>query len=554
MNRREAGVALFIGALLGESWLRIFKYVLNPATLYGGYNSDSAIPVLMCNDDALRVESLYYWGQDRFSGTPFMLGSLVHQLFGVFWTPTMLAFAQVAWALLSVVVIWRWSNRLAPALLWAGVVLIGHWHGILFDISQPYGWQLTWLLLAALVMTRRLDGGGWRGSVLLALLTWQAHAANAMSGTWLLALAAAEVLFGVGRRKQLALHVVLPLVAGIGLEAAVRGVVQVRFKYGHGYPVTTAMRLSLHDLGHYFELALRHFSAWHVAALVGCAVLGVAWLRWRDLPRWLVYPAVWAVLNFVQPPLVKHIQDNNLAPRYFTIGALFAPWVVLAGVAWLLERRSRLLSYLPAAGTLFFGSLRDAAPVEDPAFAMNLATARQLAERAPDSFLSSGYWDTYLLASLVPRPALTPVPRDGQYQRSPQYYAAQSTSEHVWVGNSGSDGKPGREATIQFFPHVLLGKTLFVPQGETASINGREFRRYRPAKIIFEKHQRLCPEAPVTVPVDGTLVVMGNDIAEYTTDAGEPAREGFGWLWNASGNVTVRSKACTYTHLFVTRE
>ena len=554
MNRREAASAFGIGAVLAASWFKIFTYVLNPATLYGGYNSDSAIPVLMCNDDSLRVESLYYWGQDRFSGTPFMLASLVHQVSGFFWSPSALAVFQVAWAMLSVFVMWRWSKCVAPALLWAGIVLIGHWHGVLFDISQPYGWQVTWLFLAAMVMTKQLDGGSWRGGVLLALLTWQTHAANAMSGTWLLALSVVEVLFAVGRRKRVALMVVLPLIAGIGLEAIVRGIVQVRFKVGHGFPVTTQMRLSLHDLDRFYGMMLAHFSAWHVAAIVGCAVMGIAWLKWHSMPRWLVYPAVWAVLNMLQPPLVKHIQDNDIAPRYFTVGALLAPWVMLAVLTVMLERVNRLLAYVPAAATIFFGPFREAAPIEDANYATNLATAQQLAKHAPESFLSSGYWDTYLLSSLVPRPALTPVPRDGQYQRSPHYYAAQSTSDQVWVGNSGSDGKPGREATIAFFPHVLLGKTLFVPQGETANVNGREFRRYRPAKTSFEKHQRLCPEESVTVPVEGTLVVMGNDQADYTTDAGEPSREGLGWLWNASGEVTVRSKACTYTRIFVTRE
>ncbi len=103
----QIGLGATAVSVLG-GWVLLFGRLLDPAKLPEGYSSDSAIPVLMANEDTLRIESLYYWAQDRFSGVPFLVGSCLHRLTGFFWTPSAWALVQATWVALSVWVLWRW--------------------------------------------------------------------------------------------------------------------------------------------------------------------------------------------------------------------------------------------------------------------------------------------------------------------------------------------------------------------------------------------------------------------------------------------------------------
>src|SRR5262249_46213713 len=89
---------------------------------------------------------LYYFGQDRFGALPFQLAQLWHALSGFVWTPERLTVALAVFVFLGA---WPLSRMLRPPLLWTvvycGAVLFVAERSapLLFDLSQPCGWQLT---------------------------------------------------------------------------------------------------------------------------------------------------------------------------------------------------------------------------------------------------------------------------------------------------------------------------------------------------------------------------------------------------------------------------
>src|SRR5579862_3825891 len=64
-----------------------------------GWNSDSAITLLMSNGGRFNLFDLYYWGQDRIGGWPWLLTRAVHRLFGFDWSARRLFYVEAGWAL-----------------------------------------------------------------------------------------------------------------------------------------------------------------------------------------------------------------------------------------------------------------------------------------------------------------------------------------------------------------------------------------------------------------------------------------------------------------------
>lgn len=549
-----AAVALLVGA----AWVAVFARLSNPSLLFRGYNSDDAMPVLMSNDDTFHLESLYYWAQDRFSGTPFFILSLVHKATGFFWTPSGLAIVQALWCGSSALVIWRWSGRVSMALAWATMLLVGGvWTDLLFELAQPYAWQLTWLCLAAWVMSCRLEEtgfGGWKGGVLFFLLTWQAQAANAMSGTWLGVLAVVELALARGRTLRVIATVVLPIALAITGEWLLRRLYWLRYWREHRVNVASPLGINLEGALDSYAVMRSWFDWWHLGALVACLLVAVAALRWRTIPRWLVYPAAFFVMNVLQPSVVTHIQISGTAQKYFTLAGLLGPWVVVAGLALVLESRGWWWPLVPSVALVPFGPLVRPLPPPDLAFDAALRTANELSRTVKSGFLASGYWETYALASLTPN--VKPVSRHRQSQRTHHLFEEISRTDSMWLGCRGTDGNPERD--LEFWPHVLVGRTLFVPQGERfVGVGEAEFRRYRRAKVSWSKRSRVCPDEPLVVDGRGTLVLFDPSEVVFTVDELEgpaPTREGTAWLWQLDGHLTVRTNECVDTFAFITDE
>lgn len=198
--------------------------------------------------------------------------------------------------------------------------------------------------------------------------------------------------------------------------------------------------------------------------------------------------------------------------------------------------------------------LRQPLPAEDAHFVRNKETAHTLASLYPNSFLSSGYWDTYLLSSLAPVGTLRGVSLPFQYQRTPQYYDAIAQSNTVWVGNGGSDGDEKNGKYLGFFSRQVIGRMVFEPRADVAPlvIQGREFRLYQSSqhRLVYSTRIRVCPNSPVfDLPqqkVDEVLVhVEPLRSWEFALREGETtvpivAKEGAHWVWRPGSDAQKR--------------
>lgn len=126
--------------------------VLGPSTPHvPPYNSDCAVPVLMCQADHWSFFDLYYYGQDRFAGWPFFSLRAVSQLFSFHATPQHLHVWLTVWLLGGALVMGALGRglRVLAAGLYLFILLAQpEVRFIVFELAQVYPWQMTALLLA----------------------------------------------------------------------------------------------------------------------------------------------------------------------------------------------------------------------------------------------------------------------------------------------------------------------------------------------------------------------------------------------------------------------
>ena len=125
------------------------------------FNSDSAIVVLMANDDRpITVFNFYYYCADRWGAWQFVLAQGIRRATGYTWTPHGVLVMQAAWVLLGA---WAFAGLCRRDWAVAGLAYLVaaclHREGrlMLFELSQIYGWQITGLVFAWLGIRRMFD-------------------------------------------------------------------------------------------------------------------------------------------------------------------------------------------------------------------------------------------------------------------------------------------------------------------------------------------------------------------------------------------------------------
>lgn len=530
MLRRLAPALVISGALAAALVTAVVRF--NPWTVHANFNSDAAIPVLMCNAHGFTAFDLYYWGQDRFGALPWLLARLFRAITGFTWTPDRLA-AIHAFAALATA--WPLSRLFRDRLLWAALaaiaILASSSAAIIFNVSQPYGWQLpllffAWWAIRALRVAERASVRHVLVAILAVLLaSWE----SALSAPILLVIALCEALAIPRTRWKSSLLVLGVVPVGGALEAIIRGTFQVYAKHHFGHSYRTSVHLVFSGALDAFSTLARNpvgpgvfFTAVSlVGGLVAGALLLVRWWRRDDRPRSdeLVAAAGFGGALLVQMTLLSlgsHFRENGLDGRYLAIAEVCAILGTASIAIGLLRRfvsaKVPLALGYAAAGALSLCSLWVArSPVSEELLRAR-TSAEELAAKRPGALLLAGYWESFLLAGLAPPDALIPVVPTNQYRRSPFNEAALENADLVWVGtdvNAYSDERPlDVNAPYLLAPGTLLERSPEPP----VTAGDRTFVPFRSARAHLKKEQvvKECAAPLELVAPDATTLVVAH--------------------------------------------
>lgn len=507
-------VGLFTAGVAVVAW-----FACRPSAAAGVFHSDHAIPVFMSNAETVTPFGLYYYGQDRFGGWPYLLARALRDLVGG-WTPDTLHAFHTALLALGAFPAWRLGGAFggvaAAAYLLATFGNPGA-RATLLDLSQPYAFQVTSLLFgwwAVRAYVDRLGTGArrvaWAGA--LAALAAMPSVWMSMASVPILAvIGAVEAVLrpGAASTRVVAIRAAAGFVPAIGaliLEAIPRNLF-------HGYAdrqdyVVQFTATDL-DLGHLGENLARQVGAvfttgWSWPPVAALIVLPLLILYRARLPASLARFAIAATAGgsayLVLLVLLSWPRLNDYSPRYlapaqalWTLGAVLG---LLALVAPKLRRVDLVqLALVPVLGAGALGALPTID--ESASFRGLRKTAAELERRAPNAVLLGGYWGTYVLAGLAPGSTLVPVPAEKILNRTPWTSRALRTAPNVIVTHHRWDPAA---ATLPFlFQYGVplgLAEASFLPHAE----------------FTFSRYEDLRPRAlPFTV--DGVEVGSGSAFA-----------------------------------------
>ncbi len=170
-----------------------------------------------------------------------------------------------------------------------------------------------------------------------------------------------------------------------------------------------------------------------------------------------------AVLNFAINVLMKHVRLNAysyryLAPTYlfFSFSGLLTLYLVLRQLKEFPFKRSTRLREWIVSALIISGIawLALAFPVENHSeLSLKIKDAAQaLSRKAPHGILLGDYWSTYVFAGLERENALTPVPFEGEANRTPWTLMMLKDAAYVEVasrrnGESGTIANPAARIT-----------------------------------------------------------------------------------------------------------
>ncbi|MGZ6076343.1 MAG: hypothetical protein ACXWK6_00925 [Myxococcaceae bacterium] len=443
-------LALMVSVVLGRT-----LPFLGPVPPEGLFSSDSAIPVLMCNLATAGPVDWLFWGQDRFGSWPFLIARAGGALTGRTWMPHGLHVARVLW-MMAAVVPWVALAGRAGAVAAAGLLLLPVLSPVLgrvlVDLATVDGWQLPSLLWAWWGLreaARSARPAPWLclGVAAGVLATWT----SLVSAPLLIVLAVVEgTARGVpGRRRAL---LALPALGGLAVESGVRAAWHAAVRARGWRDVRTPARL---DAGHLLENLRQVLAvAWHegaipwlLAALAAVAVLLAARRAVAPERRTVVGAGAAALTALLIVVAVRHVRENAYHPRYLGVGLALAVLAVSVTAGLVLHLLAARIS--PRAAALCVGLagvlavvLGTPAAAPDPRETVLGPAVAQISARFPGAVLAASYWRTYALAALLPPWSVIPVPKEGDWNRRPDWVPFLGSGRPVLVGRPDTDPGP----------------------------------------------------------------------------------------------------------------
>lgn len=466
--------------------------VFAPDSVYvQSFNSDSALPVLMANDERIDAFRTYIYGQDQVGAWPSLICQLVKRATGHVWTPGQIHIMQATWLFLSfflIVALTRSYFYLTGALFLLTLCLHPTVSHYFFVLNQRFAWQTTALFLCWWSLRRICEYGfgvapASRGKVLLwyllsfcfaFLAAWTSPSSvPILCAFFVLECARARILALHSReaiRPRLALSnfmCALPLVAGFAaqqlLQANYRRFALKHFGQDYRTPVEfdrgylwINLRHQLHNLGD---------APWHALILLGVLAspfVAFQLLRYLrrgstdqqkrahdveaatraqvDLGVLLLGSCAVAVINFVTSFVFSWMRLNAYGPRYLALTYMFGLFAGLLTLVWLvcipkkIYAARRFVLPLLTVACMILLALKFPPVAKDPTYQQMFDVAEDLSRKAPHGTpLLGGYWDTYALAALQTNATIIPVPAQDQLVRTPWTPLRMRESGHVLV-------------------------------------------------------------------------------------------------------------------------
>ena len=462
-RRVEALVLLILWFVFLILALRTF----GPDSAYTDFSSDSAIPVLMANDDRpITVFDTYYYAADRWGAWPLLIAKAFHLNTGFLWTDQRLHYVRTIWVFLGLLVLVALNTRAAPAVLVSALIVLclePTPRRLTFDLSQLYSWQLPVLFIAWFCLRRLLRdhvifwSAGFFFCALFAI--WSSVA----SVPFLMVLITVEALRArfVFKKSFSTRRIV---VAAVLVLAATAFEYLMKMNYHRfslkrfGFEYKTVMTL---DFGYFREnlignwqvIVPYHFFPFIVVAIcfgvgVGGFLLHALVTRKRSLLTrffedetftMIVAMTTLAVVNFALTVSVNHVRTSNYDVRFhnltFLFGAMSGLLVIYLGIRVLADRLAvtRYVIPLVVAGAFILLVVNFPPRKVNDMYTLERESALALSQKAPRGILMGGYWQTYLFAGLQPTNTMILVPVEGEFNRTPWTYKILNGSQQVVV-------------------------------------------------------------------------------------------------------------------------
>ena len=466
---------------------------LGPVPEGGLYNSDSAVPVLMSNLATGAPVDWLFWGQDRFGSWPFLLARVTCALTGQAWTPHGMHVFRTLWMVAALLPWLALVGRAGPVAA-AGLLLLPGLNPlldrVLVDLGTVDGWQVPTLLWAWWGLRRAADGprpGRWLAlaTVAGALATWT----SLVSAPLLAVLAVVE---GAAARRSVGrwAALLLPALAGLAVESVVRSCWH-RAVRARGWPdVRTPASL---DVGHLLENAGQvAATAWRAGAVpwlvvaIAAAGFALSVRRWRVAleGRTVAGSGAAALTSLLVVMAVRHVRDNEYNPRYLCLALSLAALgcSVLFGLlmhAAAVRLRPPWRGALP--GLVGLGAVMLLAPVAtpDPREVVLRPAVAEISAHHSGAVLALSYWRTYALAGMLPPEAVIPVPRQGEWNRRPDWAEALGSGRPVLVGTPDPGGAPPPTLVERGVSLVLVEPAVLILPPFPGESSGERLSVYR---------------------------------------------------------------------------
>jgi len=514
-RRVEVVFALLVWMVLLILSLRVF----GPDSAHTEFTSDTAIPILMSNDDRpITAFDTYYYAADRWGGWPMLIAKELHRKTGVHWTDHKLQVVRTIWVFVGLLVLIYLNTRAAPVVIISALIAISLDQFLrkrFFDLGQLYAWQLTALFFAWLCL-RRLFAQGLRSSEASLMNTifwgvafyfcsffaiWNSVASGPLIAVLVIMEAIrAHVSFErTITKRRIGVAVVL-LLAASASELLMK-LNYHRYSLKHfGNDFKTPMYL---DRGYLYQNLVKNwqnivdFSLFPFIAVALCFVVGIGILilyaRLFRKPALLalvmslfkddsatmaVAMMVMGVVNFVIMVCVSHVRANSYENRFliptFVFGVISGFLIIYMALRAAADRvpALRYVLALLIVGAFVWLCVEFPGRQKSERYATDQETALTLARKAPGAILMGGYWETYIFAGLQPTNTMTPLPLEGRHVRIPWTPEMLRNSEKVVIEYHRSEfvpkESPPPDQVTQYGNVLKLQDAHFYESGEHA--------------------------------------------------------------------------------------